>query len=98
MAANPAFPVAKINVRYHGYSGVKHNRVTDRDSGIFWARFPTTTTDREIVDTWWRLGHAPYAESCSHDHDCCGCFFTRPMWIQRRGRFVIARQSFGTNI
>jgi hypothetical protein len=89
---------SRIKVRYHGYCGVKHNRVTDRESGVYYAVFDSSLTIHEIRQAWESQGYGIHGYECSHEHDCCGCYFQRDMWIMRQGRRAIAYQGFGINI
>lgn len=93
----------KIKTRKHGYMDTKHNQVTDNESGLYYMILPRTAfgaqiSDQAIKNLWTSLGGDIYRYRCSHEHDCCACYYQDALWIQRSGSRIIARQSFGINI
>lgn len=88
----------KVKQQYFGYGRQKHNQVTDRESGINYLIAPANISDARITRIWIAEGYDTDSYRCGHEHDCCACPFWGRMWIQRLGRFAIARQGFGINI
>lgn len=99
-----------ILTRYHGFHGTKHNAIGNSDSGVHYMIFDQSKSplympadkpgfdDAAIRDLWYFVGGNPDKLKCSHEHDCCACYFQSDVAIERRRNRVIVTQSWGINI
>jgi len=99
------YPMKRVNdkvqilTRFHHYHGVKHNTsVDDADSGVHYLILPSSYSDHQCRIIWETLGGDADSRHCSHEHDCCACFFYSKIYIRRVGRRALITQTWGINV
>lgn len=90
----------EIKVRYHGYSGTKHNQTRNGDSGVSYAVLPGAVGFEEAREFWEAAGGNPDRYRCGHVHDCCACLFhyTINVTVSPSRLRTLVTQSWGINI